>query len=269
MSAPVPGPALLFCPADRPERYAKALAAADLVVIDLEDAVAEPNKSKAREALVRSEVDRGRVVVRVNAADSGHQQADLAAAREFGANVVMLPKTETAHEIEAVAPFAVIALFETPLGVLNAPPLAVHPSVAAVMWGAEDLVAGIGGSSSRSGDGAYRGVAAHARSRVLLAAAAADKVAIDAVYLAIDDPDGLAREAGDACESGFMMKACIHPAQAEIVRAAFRPTAEQVAWAGRVLDAVGSGGVATVDGRMVDVPLVRQAEQIVRRQGVR
>jgi citrate lyase subunit beta / citryl-CoA lyase len=159
----------------------------------------------------------------------------------------------------------VIALCETPRGVLAAAQLAAVPNVIALMWGAEDLVAAIGGRSSRRADGRYRDVARHARSAVLLAAAAASAAAVDSVYLDIGDLDGLRDEADDGAASGFVAKACIHPRQVSVVRDAYRPTAEEVDRARCVLAAAaGASGVFAFEGRMVDAPLLRHAEQIMR-----
>jgi citrate lyase subunit beta/citryl-CoA lyase len=132
------------------------------------------------------------------------------------------------------------------------------------MWGAEDLIVSLGGRSSRREDGSYLDIALHARSSVLIAAGAVGKSALDSVYLAIDDESGLEVEARDAATSGFTGKACIHPHQAAIVRRAFKPSPEQVAWARRVIESVADSGVSLVDGHMVDEPLLRQAHSICR-----
>lgn len=256
-----PGPALLFCPADRPERFGKARDAADAVILDLEDAVAPDRKDAAREAVAASELPRESTIVRVNPVGAGMLEADLAAVDAAGYDMVMLAKAESADDAEALARYAVIALCETPAGVLTAPALAAAPNVIGLMWGAEDLVAALGGRSSRSDDGRYRDVARHARSAVLLAAGAAGKAAYDAVHLDFRDDAGLAAEAEDAAASGFTGTVCIHPRQVPIVRAAFRPTDEQLTWARRVVDAAASGGVVAVDGRMIDEPLLRQARR--------
>lgn len=260
----LPGRALLFCPADRPERYGKALAAADVVVLDLEDAVAPAAKADAREAVRASELDPTRVVVRVNPVGSAEHEDDVAALRHTGYTAVMLPKCETPPVLPGLDGLDVVALCETPLGVLNAAEIAAAPGVIGLMWGAEDLVAAMGGRSSRFAEGGYRGYALHARSAVLLAAKAHGRQAIDSVYLDYADLDGLAAEAADAAEVGFDLKACIHPGQAGVVRAAYRPSSGQVERARRVLAAASSGGVAGLDGAMVDAPLIRQAEQVLR-----
>ena len=271
MTAPaLPGPALLFCPADRPDRYGKALAAADGVILDLEDGVGAGAKDAARTALLATPLDPARVVVRVNAAGTAEHEADLAAVRQAGYRLVMLPKSETRAQLDALGgPWQVVALAETPAGILNAAMIAAAPNVTALMWGAEDLTAALGGRSSRLPDGRYRDVARHARSTVLLAAAASGKPAIDSVWVNIPDLAGLAAEAEDAAASGFALKACIHPSQVPVVRRAFQADEAQVAWARRVLDAVRASagqqdsGAIKVDGQMIDAPLIRQAEAIL------
>jgi citrate lyase subunit beta/citryl-CoA lyase len=267
--AQLPGPALLFCPADRPDRYVKALAAADAVILDLEDGVGPDAKDAARAALAATTLDPARVVVRVNAIGTAEHAADMAALRETGYRLIMLPKTERGAQLTGLGgDWQVVALCETPLGILNAAEIAAAPNVVAVMWGAEDLIAALRGRGSRFTDGRYRAVALHARSAVLLAAAACGRPAIDAVYVNIPDLDGLAAEAQDAAASGFALKACIHPSQVAVVRQAFRADEEQVAWARRVLaaarDAGSAGkGAVKVDGQMIDAPLIRQAEAIL------
>jgi citrate lyase subunit beta / citryl-CoA lyase len=258
----IPGPALLFCPADRPDRYAKALAAADAVILDLEDAVAPADKAAARTHLAAADVDPDRVIVRVNPVGSADFALDLDALVPTPFRRVMVAKAEDAAGLDALGGYRVIALCETPLGVEQAGGLARHPSVEALMWGAEDLVAGIGGRSSRGADGRYRDVARYARSRVLIAAAAAGKDAIDAVHLDIADVAGLTEEATDAAASGFAATACIHPSQVEVIRAAYAPAAEDVAWADAVLaEAASQPGVFRFDGRMIDEPVLRQARR--------
>jgi citrate lyase subunit beta/citryl-CoA lyase len=263
------GPALLFCPADRPDRFAKALERADAVILDLEDAVAPENRAAAREALGAAELDPARVIVRVNEVGSPDWDADLAAAARFP--TIMVPKADRRLLDAMPSGVDVIALCESATGVVAAPELATR--VSALMWGAEDLVASLGGTSSRHTDGSYRDVVRTARANVLLAAGAAGIPAIDTVHLDITDLDGVRAEAEDAVASGFSATACIHPSHAEVIREAYRPTAEQVAWARRVLDAAashssdGRSGVFRFEGGMVDGPVLRHAEAVVRRAG--
>src|SRR5690606_32850893 len=176
-------------------------------------------------------------------------------------------KTESSEVLDAFDDrFSLIALCETARGISNAREIAAHPQVEAMMWGAEDLVASLGGTSSRHVGGRYRDIARHARSQVLLEASAHGKSAIDAVHIDLDDVDGLRREAEDAVASGFRATACIHPQQVEIIRAAYRPDAETVAWAHDVLAAAeGERGVFRFRGRMIDEPLLRHARAVVAR----
>lgn len=258
----IPGPAWLFCPADRPERFEKATAAADLVILDLEDGVGADHKDAARAAVAASSLDPSRTVVRVSA----DIESDLDAVRQAGYTLVMLPKAESAEQVSVLAPLQVIALAETPRGVLRAAELAAAAPTIGMMWGAEDLVAALGGGSSRYAAGSYRDVARHARSAVLLAAAACGRFALDAVHLDIGDLDGLRAEAQDAAAVGFAGTVCIHPSQVPVIREAYRPAAEDVGWAERVLAAAESAGAVFIfEGRMVDAPLLRHAESILRR----
>jgi citrate lyase subunit beta/citryl-CoA lyase len=134
------------------------------------------------------------------------------------------------------------------------------------MWGAEDLVASLGGTSSRKKNGRYRDVARHARSSVLLAAGARGKAAIDAVHLVIADAKGQSREAKDAAASGFAATACIHPSQVALVRDAYRPDAATLTWAQNVLAAAaGERGVFSFEGRMIDEPVLRHARAVLAR----
>ncbi|QIG40776.1 CoA ester lyase [Microbacterium sp. 4R-513] len=261
------GPAILFCPADRPERYAKALERADAVILDLEDAVAPADKTAARGFLIESELDPSRVIVRVNPIASDAFLSDLATLSQTDYRTIMLAKTESPKRVAKIdARFEVVALLETAKGVSQAERIAELDNVVALMWGAEDLVASIGGTSSRKPNGRYRDIARYARARTLLAAGARNKAAIDAVHLDISDVKRLRIEATDAAASGFAATACIHPSQVEIIRAAYRPDSDDVAWAEAVLAAAkGERGVFTYDGRMVDEPVLRHARGILRR----
>lgn len=265
------GPALLFCPADRPERFEKAAARADAVILDLEDAVDPAAKVVARGALIDAHVDPARTIVRVNPVGTPEYAADMATLSQTDFRLIMIAKAESAKRIARIDPrFEVIALCETARGVVAAEKIAAATNVVALMWGAEDLVASLGGSSSRKPKGAYRDVARHARARVLLAAGAAGIAAVDAVHLDIADERGLRREALDAAASGFTASACIHPGQVETIRAAYRPSDDELTWARGVLSAAeGRPGVFAHAGRMIDEPVLRHARTVVARGGER
>lgn len=261
------GPSLLFCPADRPERFAGALDKADAVILDLEDAVLPAAKDAARRNVIEADVDPARVIVRVNAPGTEDFAADLEALARTDFRLVMVAKSETPESLTAFDErYSLIALCETARGVHAADALAAHPRVVAMMWGAEDLVASLGGTSSRFPSGEYRDVARYARARVLLEAGAHGKAAIDAVHIDIDDIAGLEREAIDAAASGFAATACIHPRQVSVIRAAYAPDEATVQWARAVLAAAeGERGVFRFDGRMVDEPVLRHARSVLHR----
>ncbi|MGW5308888.1 HpcH/HpaI aldolase/citrate lyase family protein [Nocardia thailandica] len=262
------GPAWLFCPADRPERFAKAAAVADVVILDLEDGVAAADKDAARAALVATPLDPDHTVVRINAAGTDDHAADLATLARTGYRRVMLPKCEAADQVRGLAGHEVIVLVESPLGAIRVAETVAVDNAIGVMWGAEDLVAGLGGKASRHADGGYRDVARHVRSQSLLAAKAFGRFALDSVFLDIADLDGLAAETVDAVAVGFDAKVAIHPNQVAVIRAGFAPDPDEVAWARRVLAEVPNHrGVFAFEGRMVDAPILRHAEQIVRRAG--
>lgn len=271
------GPALLFCPADRPERYQKAAERADAVILDLEDAVAPADKQRARGAILAQlgadgdgpELDPSRTIVRINPASTEEFEKDLHCLKHTPYRHVMLAKAESAAQLKELEGYGVIALCETAAGIVNAAAIAAEPNVVALMWGAEDLLASLGGTSSRDDDGGYRAVALHARSAVLLAARAFGKEAIDSVYVNIPDLDGLAAEARDAAASGFGSKACIHPNQVAAVREAYAPSESDVAAAKELLDAAAAAGtgVFQFQGKMIDGPILKHAESTLRRAG--
>lgn len=261
------GPAILFCPADRPERFAKALERADAVILDLEDAVAPAARAAARGAVIESELDPARVIVRVNPPGTDDFVSDLATLSQTDYRRIMVAKSESPKRLQKLDQrFEVIALCETAKGVSQVERIAALANVSALMWGAEDLAASIGGTASRKPNGRYRDIARYARSRVLLAAAARGKAAIDAVHLDIAGTTRLAIEAADAAASGFTATACIHPSQVAIIRDAYRPSDDALAWARGVLAAAeGERGVFTYDGRMVDEPVLRHARAVLER----
>ncbi len=276
------GPALLFCPADRGDRYAKALAAADSVILDLEDAVAPDDKASARDQLVAAgaasasgaagALDPARVIVRVNPAGTPEHASDLVAVRRTPFRTLMLAKAEHAAQLDELhrSGFRVLALCETARGIAQLSEIAAHPAVFALMWGAEDLAASMGGKSSRidpSGSaqtGRYRDFARYARSRMLIEAKAAGKLAVDSVFVNIPDSAGLRAEATDASASGFDATACIHPSQAAVIRSAYAASPEEQDWARRVLDEANrQPGVFRFEGKMVDEPVLRQARAML------
>jgi citrate lyase subunit beta/citryl-CoA lyase len=272
---------VLFSPGDRPEMLRKAPGAgADVVVFDLEDAVAPERTDEARESVraVLTDADfdpECEVCVRVNPVGAGagdDVEGALVEASE-GFDSVMLPKTASGGDVDTLARLLaeqglgvpVLALVESARGVLNAADIADAEATDALVFGAEDLSADIGATRTDEGTEVL-----HAREHVVLAASAAEVDAIDTVYTDIEDIDGLAAETRFAAQLGYDGKMAIHPAQVAPINDAFTPDAADVEWAERVLaakqeaDAEGRG-VFRVDGEMVDAPLVTQAERIVER----
>ncbi len=264
MALDATGPAWLFCPADRPERFEKAAAAADVVILDLEDGVAAKDREAARTALIETPLDPARTVVRINPTTTADHELDLKVLSRTAYTTVMLAKTETPEQVGALAPLDVVVLIETPLGALAVTELARVDNAFALMWGAEDLFAVLGGTANRKPDGSYRDVAKHVRSQSLLAAKAYGRMALDSVYLDIKDLAGLRAEVDDAVAVGFDAKVAIHPSQVAVIRDGYAPTAAQVEWARHVLEASrDERGAFQYDGLMVDAPVLRRAERIV------
>jgi citrate lyase subunit beta / citryl-CoA lyase len=256
------GPAWIFCPADRPERFEKAAAAADVVILDLEDGAGD--KSAARDAIVNTPLDPARTVIRINPYGTEDQRLDLEALQRTDYTTVMLPKCEAAEQVSALAPLEVVLIVETPLGALKVAETAAAANTIGVMWGAEDLFGSLGGTLNRFPDGSYRGVALHVRSQSLLAAKAYGRLALDSVYIDIKDVEGLRRETDDAVAVGFDIKVALHPTQVTVIREGYAPSAEQVDWARHVLAAAtNQRGAFAFEGIMVDAPVLRRAERIV------
>ena len=258
---------LLFVPGDRPERFDKAIGSgADLIVLDLEDAVA-PSRKTAALANVLAWLERAGAdaVVRVNGADTPWHAAEIDALASSTATV-MLPKAEDPAELARLddrlgGGRRIIALVETALGIRDLHAVCSTPGVVRAALGTVDLGAALGVSPSSHAAFAY------ARSAMVVASAAAGLPApIDGVTTALRDSDALLRDLTMATEHGFGAKLCVHPGQVGAVNDHFKPSHEQIAWASKVTTAAdGSDGVVVVDGAMVDAPVVRRAADIMAR----
>ncbi|QGU04027.1 HpcH/HpaI aldolase/citrate lyase family protein [Corynebacterium comes] len=272
MTSHLIGPALLFAPAHRVELIPKAYGRADTVIIDLEDGAGTGDRTAMHDNVRNADPDLTRTILRTIGPDSEGFAADVALARELGIRTVMVPKVRASLPVELDG-LDVIAMIETPQALVNIREIVTLENVVGLFWGAEDLIALLGGTHSRrqsdeDGPGVYRDVIRHARSQVLIHAAAAGKFAVDAIHADFRDTGGQLAEAMDAARSGFAGTACIHPSQVAAVRQAFRPEPEQVEWARRVIDgAQEHPGAFQVDGMMIDAPLLSQAERILARAG--
>jgi len=274
--------ALLFVPADREHRVARALdSSADAVILDLEDGVAPTAKVHARAAVgavldargaPREPVlDAGRassrpaLVVRINAIGTQEGDADLAALAGRPPAAIVVPKAEVTT-MAAVGPDGpdVIAIVETAAGLEQCAEIARHPRVKALMLGAVDLSLELRLSALPHGQELLL-----ARSTLVRDAATAGlRAPIDSPYTAVRDGAGLRAESLASRALGFRGKACLHPDQLDIVREAFSPTPDELAWARRILAAwhapTGDGhGVVAVAGEMVDRPVVERARRLL------
>ncbi|MES2174383.1 MAG: CoA ester lyase [Pseudomonadota bacterium] len=270
---------LLFVPGDRPDRFAKAAASgADALILDLEDSVAPERKPEAR-AAVADWLAGDRSIpcfVRINPLDSDHSAADLAAVLPGRPDGIVLPKAEGAASVAAllaligdnpppilpIATETAAAIFQ--LGSYAA--LTTH--LAGLTWGAEDLPAAIGATTAREEDGRYTPPYEMVRSLTLFAAHAAHVPAIETVFPRIDAPDALAAYVARARRDGFTGMMAIHPAQVATINRGFTPTPEELAQARAIVaafDAHPGAGALRLDGKMIDQPHRKQAQQILDR----
>lgn len=257
---------LLFVPGDRPERFAKAAASgADEVVLDLEDAVAPTAKAEALAHVLNWLEAGNRAVVRVNAVGTETHASEVAALAGTNA-AVMLPKAEAADLIADVharlGDHEILALIETAQGVRDAGAIAQVPGVARLVLGTVDLGAELGV------DAASHEAFGYSRGRLVIASAAAGLPGpVDGVTVRLDNTRVLEEDLRMARTLGFSGKLCIHPAQVAAVNDALAPSAAELQWAERILAAVAGtdGGVVSVDGAMVDRPVVLRAERLVSR----
>jgi citrate lyase subunit beta/citryl-CoA lyase len=284
---------MLFVPGDRPERFEKAAASGtDAVILDLEDAVTPERRPEARTAIARWLAAAGRSVpiwVRINPVESADALADLAAVVGARPDGIVLPKARDGADVhradhwleslEAHLGFEPGGIRLMPLitesagALLKAASFTSLPArVAGLTWGAEDLAADVGAARNKGADGEYELTYAMARSFCLLAAAAAGVPAFDTVDTEFRDVAAVERRARDSRRQGFVGKLAIHPAQIAAIHAAFSPTADEIAWAERVLAvfraAPGVGALA-FEGGMLDRPHLRQAERILAAAGRR
>ncbi len=282
---------LHFVPGASEKMLEKSLAtAADGLVLDLEDAVTPDQKAPARLEVARwlSQVDFGAKerTVRINPLDSPWGRDDLAVTMAHPPDAYVVPKVSTLAELEALdeeirrleaehghpegGVGLILVATETPLGVLNLPTFPECPRVVALTWGAEDLSAALGAPRNRRPDGTYLDVYRHCRVQTLLAAAASAVAPLDGVYVDFRDHEGLEAECREAAWMGYTGKMTIHPDQIDIVNAAFTPTADEVAEAERLVEAMAEAerqGLMAIafEGRMVDVPHKTRAERILDR----
>jgi citrate lyase subunit beta / citryl-CoA lyase len=278
---------MLFVPGNKSRMLDKArTAAADAVILDLEDGVPPAEKRVAR-TTVRQALEAGsygpQVILRINALPTGLAEEDLRAT--FGPNIaaVCLPKAEAATEVLRLASLVaelereqaledtsvdILLMVETARGLHHAYEIAgTSQRVRALCLGGEDLARDLGATRTREGQELL-----FARSQMLVAARATGVLAIDTVWTDLNDPQGLEIESHQVRHMGYSGKLIIHPNQVEPVHRGFAPAAEEVIYAQRVIEAfegasLGGSGVVALDGQMIDAPVVARAREILARAG--
>ena len=264
--------AYLFVPGNRPERFAKAFASgSDAVVLDLEDAVASAAKSEARDAIAdwsrrAAEADRARTVVRINDAESNEFADDLRLLRDARLLGVMLPKAESPAQVRAVlaaVPDAlVLALIESAHGAAKVHDVAGADGVTRLVFGTLDYALDLDLDIADSSEG----LACAASALAIASRVAGLPAPVAGVTPQIDDEQRLLADLAWSRRHGFGAKLCIHPRQVSAIQAALSPTEAALDWARRVLAAeAASPGVAQLDGRMIDRPVVLQAQRVLQR----
>lgn len=256
---------LLFVPGNRPERFRKAAdSGADVVILDLEDAVAAAEKPRARAEVERWLTAGGVGIVRINAGETPWRGEDIEMVARVGCPA-MIPKVESPGDIAAVQrhlpdDIPLVALLESAAAILGAAAICRAPGVVRAAFGSFDLGAEVGI------DPDDRQALLYARSSLVLAAAAAGIAPpVDGVTGAVGDVAALSDDLRHARSLGFGGKLCIHPSQVAHANEGFMPTAEEAEWAHRVLTAAEGHGVAVVDGKMVDAPVLARARRIATR----
>jgi citrate lyase subunit beta / citryl-CoA lyase len=288
---PISARSWLFAPGDSERKMTKAVEGpADIVLLDLEDAVAPENKPMARQMvhafLKANAAQRQRIWVRINPFDGPYTLTDLAAIMPANPGGIMLPKVysradverlnhclsalEVANGIEEGSTPVIVLITETAEAMFHTGSYKGAPRVVALTWGAEDLADSIGASSNKEADGNYSFTYQLARSLTVLGAAAAGVTAIETISADYKDLEALRIRAEKVRRDGFRGMLAIHPAQVDVINAAFTPSEEEIAEAQAIVDIFAvNPGVGTIGykGGMLDRPYLSRAEALLRQAG--
>ena len=267
---------MLFIPGNNPGMLQNGgVFGADSVILDLEDAVAPNEKDAARllvaHALCTVDYAESEKVVRINPLDT-YGEADIKAIVPCKPDALLVPKVESADDIKKVAQLIaavetggsrvkIVALLETPKGIAEAYDIAkADERLVALALGAEDYTAGLGAKRTKEGREIYA-----ARMAIINAAAAAGIQSIDTPFTDVNDEEGLIKDTEFVKDVGFKGKLTINPRQVDTIHSVFNPTEEDIVWAQRVLAAIKKAeaegsGVASLNGKMVDLPIVNRAK---------
>ncbi|MBD0020803.1 CoA ester lyase [Gordonia pseudamarae] len=288
-SAGTPIRSFLFVPGDSERKLGKvASSAADAVILDLEDAVSASRKPLARQMVSEFIVgelgdrDGPRLWVRINPLDSGLALEDLAAVVPAAPAGIMIPKIDGPDDVLRVGHYleALETSHRLPAGAIKVLPVATETARApfrlgdfatagidrlyGLTWGAEDLSAALGASTNVGPDGEWAMTYRLVRSLMLMGARAADVEAVETLYVDIADDEGLAESSRRARAEGFSGRIAIHPGQVDTINAAFTPTAGEVEYAQRVIEAFSADvGTVALDGKMLDLPHLKQAQRVL------
>lgn len=284
----------LFVPGDSERKLEKSLTSgADCLLIDLEDSVAQSQKSAAR---IRAAEFIGQqnsddkigpgLIVRVNPLSSGHTDEDLAAVMASRPDGILLPKSESGADIQQLSVMMSVheaeagiedgktdihaLITETAMGTLKAATYGdASPRLQSLSWGAEDLSADLGVETNRQADGRYTDLFRYARTITVFGAAAAGVNAVDTVFVDFRDKKGLEDECAAAVRDGFAGKMAIHPNQIEPINRIFTPSDAAIEHATKIVDLFANAGddvgVLSLDGKMIDKPHLKQAHRILER----
>ena len=275
---------MLYCPASNPKLYNQApVYEPDCIIFDLEDSVKLQEKDAARDLLIEAmkalEFGNIEIIVRVNGVKTPYFRDDVRAVIEAGIEHIRLPMCETAADVQVLDKYLtelecahnfeigqtkIHIGIETPKGVINAIEIAAASSRNVVMsFGAEDYTASLGINRTKKGDELL-----YARSTIINVASAFGLDAVDTVWADFKDVEGFKKEVDSVKSLGYRAKSCIHPSQIEIIHDIFKPSVEEVKKSKKILDAVSSadieaGGVISLDGKMIDVPVITKARKIM------
>ena len=278
--------ALLYMPGDDRRKIEKAASlGVDCVCMDMEDGVAFTRKTDARAVIAQAMKDlyfgESERCIRINSIGSGLESYDLVAALAANPDTIMVPKIETADQVQWVCDHIesyelsssqnigsvrLLAGVETAKGIMNLRKIAeADPRLEAIVFGAEDYAASIGARRTKEGTEVL-----YARQAVVTACAANDLQAIDMVYIDFHDSEGLRTEAEQGAGFGFSGKQVIHPNQVPVVQEAFTPSDEEIEYARRVVETFESSqregkGAYALDGKMIDMPLLKIARKVLDR----
>jgi citrate lyase beta subunit len=277
--------ALLYMPGDNWKMISKSVTlGVDSICMDMEDGTAVNRKAEARATIVKAlqELDFGasEKLARINSIGSGWEQDDIDAVLPYHPDGIVIPKVESYDHIDwagriiesaelkygwQVNSIRILIGIETAKGILNLKEIASHPRLDAVIFGGEDFAASIGATRTRDAIELL-----YARQAVIVACTAYDIQPLDIVTIDYKDIEALRVESEFGARLGFVGKQIIHPAQVEPVQTAFTPSAESIAYAKRIVETFESSqkegrGAYALDGKMIDMPLLRNAQKVLSR----